>query len=251
MSMDQMDERVKKEILDHTEDSHDTLKDDIWNHIDQELFQEKNRKEKQMKKKRKSKIIPIIIAVAAGVMLLFSTQTDTGLALIKQIKDLFEPEKQITQSIEGTDEETDVILQEGKDAKYVIYIDEERYKLVQGEESDIITTKEPLEDKYPEVSMEIKQFKDISPEEMVTTLESKLPTEYTQVTETESVKEPVVGYKLHGITGSEWDSPVTNVYVVSNNNGGSFVITEKYFLEAAEGHGARFYAMLQQFEIVK
>ena len=126
-----------------------------------------------------------------------------------------------------------------------------RYKLVKGKDSDIITTKEPLEERYPEVSMEIKQFKDVTPEEMVSTLETELASEYTKVTATETVTEPVNGYKLHGISGSEWDSPVTNVYVVDNLNGGSFVITEKYFLEAAEGHGARFYAMLQEFEIIE
>ncbi|WP_056829029.1 hypothetical protein [Psychrobacillus sp. FJAT-21963] len=247
--MDQMDKRAKIEILKHTEDNQDQLKEDIWNNLDRELFPEKNRKDKHLKKK--SKFVPITIAAAAAVILLFSTQTNTGMAFIKQIKDIFVPEKQITQSIEGMDEETEVVLQEGKDSEYVIYIDEERYKLIQGETSDIITTKEPLEEKYPEVSMEIKQITDKSPEDMVSTLEKELKAEYTNVTETERVTEPIEGFKLHGISGSEWDSPVTNVYIVDNKNGGSFVIREKYFLEAAEGHGARFYAMLQQFEIVE
>lgn len=201
-----------------------------------------------MKKKRK--IIPIMIVAAAVIMLLFSTQTDTGTAFIKQVKDMFVPEKEIIQSIEGTEEETEVVLQEGKDAEYVIYLDEERYKLVKGESSDVITTKEPLEDRYPEVSMEIKQFKDVPPEDMVATLETEIASTYTKVTETENVTEPIEGYKIHGISGSEWDSPVTNVYVIDNRHGGSFVITEKYFLEAAEGHGARFYAILQEFKII-
>ena len=246
--MDQLDDRVKKEILDHTEDTPSTLKDDIWNHIDQELFQSKSRRDKKVKKK--SKVIPIVIAAAAGVMILFSTQTESGSAFIKQIKDIFVPEKEIIQSIEGSEEETDVNLQEGKDSEYIIYIDEERYKLVKGEESDVITTKEPLEERYPEVSMEIKQYKDVSPDTMISTLKTELASEYTKVM-AESVTEPLDGFKLHGISGSEWNSPVTNVYVVDNLNGGSFVITEKYFLEAAEGHGARFYAMLQEFEIIE
>ena len=184
--MDQLDKRIKKEILEHTEDTPSTLKDDIWNHIDQELFQTKSRKEKKMKKK--SKVIPIVIAAAAGVMIIFSTQTETGSAFIKQIKDMFVPEKEIIQSIEGNDEETNVNLQEGKDSEYIIYIDEERYKLVSGKDSDIITTKEPLEERYPEVSMEIKQIKDVTPEEMVSTLETELASEYTKVTATETVR---------------------------------------------------------------
>ncbi|WP_342599667.1 hypothetical protein MHB48_00580 [Psychrobacillus sp. FSL H8-0483] len=201
--------------------------------------------------KKRSKVFLTIIAAAVTILLFFNIQTDAGVSFIQQMKDIFIPEKQITQSIEGTEEITAVVLQEGKDAEYVIYIDEERYKLIKGENSDIITTKEPLEERYPEVSMEIEQFKDIAPEEMIDTLESELAAEYTKVTEIEAVTEPLAGFKLHGISGSEWNSPVTNVYVVDNKNGGSFVITEKYFLEAAEGHGARFYAMLQQFEIVE
>ncbi|MEK4484081.1 hypothetical protein MHH81_00580 [Psychrobacillus sp. FSL H8-0484] len=201
--------------------------------------------------KKRSKVFLTILAAAVTILLFFNIQTDAGMSFIQQMKDIFIPEKQITQSIEGTEEITEVVLQEGKDTEYVIYIDEERYKLVQGKNSDVITTREPLEERYPEVSMEIEHFKDIAPEEMIATLESELATEYTKVTETEAVKEPLAGFKLHGISGSEWNSPVTNVYVVDNKNGGSFVITEKYFLEAAEGHGARFYAMLQQFEIVE
>lgn len=248
--MDHMDKRIKKEILKHTEDSIDQLKDDIWGQLDQELFQEKSRREKEMKKK--SKVIPIIIAAAAGVVILFSTQTDTGMAFIKQIKDMFVPEKEIIQSIEGTKEPTDVVLQEGKDAEYVIYIDEERYKLIEEENADIITTKEPLEERYPEVSMRIEQFKDLAPEEIVAMKEAELTSEYSKVTPTEPVTDPIEGYKLHAIDdGTKWDSPVTNVYVIDNKNGGSFVITEKYFLEAAEGHGARFYAMLKEFKIVE
>lgn len=77
--------------------------------------------------------------------------------------------------------------------------------------------------------MEIKQYTDITPQEMVMTLETDLASEYTKVTETESVSDPVEGFKLHGISGSEWNSPVTNVYVVDNLKGGSFVITERYF----------------------
>lgn len=205
---------------------------------------------KVKKQKRNLIIFPIIILLVAGLMF-FSTQTDEGMALIKKTRDIFVSSKQITLNLEGNDEITDVILQEGKEAEYVIYIDEERYKFVRGEKSDVITTKEPLEEKYPEVSIIIEQFKDRTPKEMVYILETKLAAEYTKVSETESVTEPVEGFMLHGISGSTWNSPVTTVYVIDNKNGGSFVITEKYFLEASEGHGARFNSMLKQFKIIE
>ena len=181
----------------------------------------------------------------------FSTQTDEGIALIKKTRDIFVPYKQVSINVEGNNEITDVIFQEGKEAEYVIYIDEEKYKFTRGEKSDVITTKEPLEEKYPEVSMTIEQFKHKSPQEMLDILETKLAVEYTKISVTESVTEPVEGFTLHGISGSKWNSPVTNVYVIDNKNGGSFVITEKYFLEASEGHGARFNSMLKQFKIIE
>jgi hypothetical protein len=181
----------------------------------------------------------------------FSTQTDEGIALIKKTRDIFVPYKQVSINVEGNIEITDVIFQEGKEAEYVIYIDEEKYKFTRGEKSDVITTKEPLEEKYPEVSMTIEQFKHKSPQEMLDILETKLAVEYTKISVTESVTEPVEGFTLHGISGSKWNSPVTNVYVIDNKNGGSFVITEKYFLEASEGHGARFNSMLKQFKIIE
>jgi hypothetical protein len=37
---------------------------------------------------------------------------------------------------------------------------------------------------------------------------------------------------------------------VDDNQGGSYVIEQHLFLEAAEGHGVRFYHMLKEFKVV-
>lgn len=50
------------------------------------------------------------------------------------------------------------------------------------------------------------------------------------------MEEPVNGFLLHGIADGGQD--------------GSFTLTERYFLEAAEGHGARFYSMAEEFMAV-
>ena len=55
------------------------------------------------------------------------------MAFIKGIKDIFVPEKEIIQSIEGHEEKTEVNLNEGTDSEYIIYIDETRYKMTNGE----------------------------------------------------------------------------------------------------------------------
>src|SRR6185437_7423121 len=113
------------------------------------------------------RILPVILTAAAALAIVFSLTTDTGMAFVKGIKDLFVPEKEIIQSIEGQVEKTNVQLNEGTNADYIIYVDETSYKMINGEEADIITTIDPLPDKYPEVTIVIKQVADEKPEDLV------------------------------------------------------------------------------------
>ena len=250
--MSHFDKRAKEELHKRTQQDTNGLKDEIWNVLDKELFgEEKINKGEEKKMKKKNRVIPIIITTAAALVIVFSLQTDTGMAFIKGIKDMFVPEKEIIQSIEGTDEATNVNLNEGTNSEYIIYLDETRYKMINGEDADVITTIDPLPEKYPEVTMEIKQVATEKPEDLVVKIEAGLKKDFPELRAVESVTEPVEGYWLHGTTGSEWDSKVITAYVISNGKDGSFVITENYFLEAAEGHGARFNHMLESFEIVE
>ena len=50
--------------------------------------------------------------------------------------------------------------------------------------------------------------------------------------------------------GQEWDSPVEVLDYISDEQGGCFRITSRYYLEAAEGHGARFAAMVDTFAVI-
>ena len=250
--MSNFDKRATDELHARTDKHLQVLKDQIWQELEQELFSEDPIKRSEVKKlKKKNYAIPLIITVAAGLLIALSLQTDTGEAFVKGIKDMFVPEKEVIQSIEGQDEETKVQLNEGTDSEYVIYVDEDRYKMFNGEESDLIMTKDPLPENYPDVSMEIKQVPDIKPEVLVEQYEAELKKDFPELRAIEEVTEPVTGYLLHGINGNQSDSVVVHAYVISNGKEGSYIITEYYFLEAAEGHGARFHRMLETFEIVK
>jgi RNA polymerase sigma factor (sigma-70 family) len=44
---------------------------------------------------------------------------------------------------------------------------------------------------------------------------------------------------------------VVKYYLIDNGQGGTFVIEQHYFVEASEGHGARFDNMLKQFQVTK
>ena len=250
--MSNFDKKAKDDFKARTDKDTQGMKDEIWNALENELFTNNQTPRGDVRKmKKKNRVVPIIVTVAAGVLIAFSLQTDTGTAFMKSIKEMFVPEKEVIQSIEGQDEKTNVQLNEGKDSDYVLYVDETRYKMVQGDDSDLITPKDPLPEKYPDVSMEIKQVPDVKPEVLVKEYEAELKKDFPELRAIEEVTEPVEGFLLHGINGNQADSVVVHAYVISNGKEGSFVITEYYFLEAAEGHGARFHRMLESFEIVE
>ena len=66
-----------------------------------------------------------------------------------------------------------------KRAIMLIYIDEERYKMVKEDGESIITTKEPLPAKYPEVFMKITH-KNTSVDDTVSELEEETETTFEQ-----------------------------------------------------------------------
>lgn len=185
-------------------------------------------------------------AVAATVFL----SLPAGTAMMNSVKNWFEPEKKIQVEIEGQKEDTNGQVHVDKTSDYAIYYDKDRYKLEEGEKKDVITTIEPLPAEYPEVSLTIEQREDAQPEQLAKELAERLQGDYARVDAVERVTAPVDGYLVHAIDGNDRLSKVANVYVVDNGKGGSFILTSAYFLEAAEGHGARFTRTLEQFEVL-
>lgn len=259
-----LDKEINKSLLKNTNDV-SSKKEDIWKSIETKLaLDEKNQRSKQEEstmelqprsrknaKKRKKSKGWLTGTIAAAILLgIFTTTTDTGQAFVNNIKEYFAPEKQVIEEIEGMPEEKEVVLKEGK-AGYIIYIDEERYNLVEEDGFDKIVFNQELGERYPEVSMSIRQVIDQTPEQLAEEIYTELQNSYATVREVETVDDPVEGLLVSAIDGNEWDSLVTRVYIVSNEKEGSFIIEQKFFLEAEEGHGARFHHMLREFTIVE
>lgn len=264
-------ERKLKERLQAESRYPDALKEELWTHIESNLDteavesrSERHRKQESGSRMKRIRITTGVAAAAVAVAVFLSLPT--GTALMKDIKDWFAPEKKVEISIEGQTEETNQKLHQGgqneqghggdsgaakkESSEYVIYYDQDRYKLVEGQDQDVITTKEPLPERYPEVSLTIKQYPEAAPPDLAAELERQIKGEYAAARPMEQVTAPVAGYRIHALNGQEWNSEVTTVYILSNGKQGSFVLTEKYFLEAAEGHGARFEQMLKEFRVL-
>lgn len=196
-------------------------------------------------------LLPLLAVLLVVLVVVLSTQSTLQSAVVEKGKDLSAPQKEVVQNIEGQEETLNVNLNEGKDSDYIIYVDEERYTMTEGEFSDVLTSVYPVPENFPDVSMEIKQLSEDKPEDYVHQLEKELKKDFPELRKIETVTKPVSGYLLHGAAGNEASSRIVHAYVISNGKKGSYVITGNYFLAAAEGHGARFYTMLESFEIVE
>ncbi|UMZ73045.1 hypothetical protein [Natranaerofaba carboxydovora] len=256
MDVKKINEKQIKDALLTNTDASPKLKEEIWSEIDKEIFSgptkdKKNyNREEVIKMKKRNGFLKYVVTAAVLAVLFIGLQTQPGHALISQIREMFAPEQDVTQIIEGIEEETKLELTEGKETSYVIYVDEERYKMTREDDSDVIVPKEPLGDAYPEVSMEIKHIQGEKPEAIIGDLESSFKEEFDYVTNPQKVNDPINSHMIYGESGSEWDSPVKRVYVIDSGDGGSFVVTQRFFLEAYEGHGARFNEMLKEFHII-
>jgi len=52
-------------------------------------------------------------------------------------------------------------------------------------------------------------------------------------------------------SGSEWNSPLEVRDYISDEQSGCFRIIRRFFMEAAEGHGVRFAAMVDTFAVIQ
>src|SRR5699024_2630063 len=127
-------------------------------------------------------------------------------------------------------------------------VDTSRYKMIETSTSDKIIPIEPLDNKYPEVSMEIVQT-ETSSETALNNIKQELQELDMNITIEDGINKPLKatfisaigkGYTNEfGKTGTQWDTPVYQYFVTEEQSGQVFIIKQQYFLEAAEGHGAR------------
>jgi len=248
---EKIDEKITEALQKGTENAVN-YKDKVWEGIRIEIEPRYRGVRRMSKKNKKSRKMPKILGagvVAAALAFVFFTETYPGRAAIDRIKEMFVPEKQIVQEIEGSQEDTSVELKESK-MGYILYIDEERYYMEQKDGVDRIVAKHQPEN-APEVFMEISQVEDKSPEELAEELKVELKSELEIFKDIGKVTEPIDAIFFYGLSGSQWDSKVVRYYLVDNTKGGTFVIKQQYFLEAAEGHGVRLDNILKEFRIVE
>jgi hypothetical protein len=246
-----LDDMIQRALTEGTEPSLE-LKDKVWRDIQGHMKQRRRGISRMERKKRRGRR-PIWlggISVAAALVLVFLMGTEAGQAGVNKIRELLAPEKVMVEELEGQKEETKVSLQESQ-VGYVIYFDEERYRMEKLEDKDRIVAKFEGAEDFPDVYMEIQQLADKKPEILVSTLEEQLSSKKPMTLRKEKVQDPVEGTLLTVVWGQDWDAVYEKYYVISNGKEGSFLFHQKFFLEAEEGHGVRFDNMLREFKLTE
>lgn len=257
--MDKKTEEKIQELVNQNTPITDEDKNEVWNNIEHRLFEEGYERRKIMKKFNTKPLMTFYATAAAALLVFAGTQTEQGSALVDKIKNSFEPEKEVVMLMEGQQEAATLSLPttrsyavDGKkEMDYVIYVDKKMYALKEEEGRDVIVPKMVLGDNYPEVSMEIMHLPEELPEIVSAAVANEVASEFGEVKETEEVQLPLEALVIQNKPAGEWNSPIERVYVIDDQKGGSYVVTQRYFLEAAEGHGIRFDEMLKEFHIVE
>lgn len=171
---------------------------------------------------------------------------DTDSCYIKELDNeeaRLEKEKQGIFLLEGLEEEVTLKLQESLLYPYFIYIDMNRYQMEQKEGKDYIVPVMKINGK--EVFLAIWYEEDACMDEIEAEVMTGLGGKYKEIFqhEGESKKE------IMAFNSQNWADPVERYYLIRDFKGGVFIIQQKLFFEALEGHGVRFDRMLEEIFI--
>lgn len=154
-------------------------------------------------------------------------------------------------TIEGMTEKVRLDRQIGTDGKYAIYVDLERYQFIHGDDGDQIRPITQLPEEYPDVSILINHRPTQTPEQSIEKVMTDLHARFQTVSAPVKVKSPLNAWMIRASSGTNYNSPITKVYIVKDAKKGSYILTKNYFLVAEEGHGVRFDSMLKYFTVLK
>ena len=240
------DKRIKEDMKNGTNRAA-AQKEAVFNAISQRIRKEKTNEVRKSTGKRNSMAVA---AVAVLAVLALGAFTPAGRVLANRLIRLFVPEKPIITEVEGQKEQGTGTLVENtaQPVGYVMYIDAQRYTKQTSGGTDIIKAKN-FPKNYPPVQMEISQTTK-SAKDTYAALLREVSGKYDKVEGKGEVTSPIKGLYIHAIDNGGGEAALEKIYVVDNTRGGCFVIRCKLFLEAEEGHGARFLGMLKTFEVV-
>lgn len=132
---------------------------------------------------------------------------------------------------------------------FVIYVNEEAYHAAEEDGAYVIRYNMELPEDFPPVDLTIVHRPGVPMAEAAEQEKGQLADGYEQVFADIAKSDKGYTFTL-GDDPRYWDSPVVDVTCVPDRQGGSFVLTARYFIEATEGHGSWFSDMVNTFQVV-
>lgn len=153
----------------------------------------------------------------------------------------------VTIEIEGMKEVIYALLYAGDG--YEIMYDADRFEYSDKDGSDTFVAENPDPAIYPYVYLSINHIENKSASDYAKELSDMLSKSSlkSEITEDASIGN-YTGTIITARAGSEWNSVIRNYYIIENGTS-IYTLESQYFLEAAEGYGARIHAMLDTFKI--
>jgi len=133
---------------------------------------------------------------------------------------------------------------------FLIYVNEEQFSVREENGLYSIRNINSLPENFPELGLDILHLPSLAPDAARADAENALKERYAGVTTEEMAAALPGSLYLRASAGTDWDSEQAELWFVEDGQGGTFVLSARYFLEAEEGMGARFRDMVSSFRVV-
>lgn len=133
---------------------------------------------------------------------------------------------------------------------FLIYVNEDQFFIREEDGLYSIRSTNPLPENFPELGLDILHLHGTAPDTAKTDAEAAMNDRYEEVTSEEPAAILPGSLYLRASAGTDWDSEQAELWFVDDGQGGTFVLTARYFLEAEEGMGTRFRDMVSSFRVV-
>lgn len=130
---------------------------------------------------------------------------------------------------------------------FAIYVNEDIYTASEADGVYIIRPVSALPEGFPPIDLTITHLENRSKGQAMEDVSMTLAETYAQVSDMEETESTLL--RTAG-DGAAWDAAQAMALCVDDGCGGCFVLTARYFTEAAEGHGVRFRDMMDTFTVV-
>lgn len=215
----------------------------------------------EVRRKKKPRRMPYALAAILALAILCTVllQTPVGVAAVEAVKEavtnvierLFPP-KDVIVNLEGN---PTAIAHEAQGQEpqeevpgFAIYVDTSGYEMIEEAGSTYIR---PLifDASLPKCEMEITHIPGKSAQSTARDHREEVSALWDYVGELQWTDRPLAWVFPLWQDGG-WDAQREDHYFADDGQGGTYHITSRYFLEAAEGHGIRFAYMIQTFRVV-